>query len=262
VSPNTPKTNAPICEWVDPATLLVHPVYQRDLSKRSINLIRKIVNGWDWAKFKPPVVASTGEGFEVIDGQHTAIAAATHPAIEKIPVMVVTAHEVADRARAFVGHNTDRLNLSPAQLHYASVAAEDDDALTVHQVCKRAGVELVRYPPANGEWRPGQTLAVAAIRTLVARRGAMGARIVLQVLVEAGEAPMRANGIKAVEMLLYDPEYKSQVSASDLASTIAALGPRAIHDPRTFAATHNVPKWKGLASILFREARRGRRHGG
>ena len=150
LAPAEITTAAPTIEWVDPKTLLVDGEYQRHLSEASISLIRRIVAGWDWARFKPPVVARTEEGLEVIDGQHTATAAATHPAIELIPVIVVEAAAVADRARAFVGHNRDRLNVTKMQMHFSAVAAGDEDAMTVTQVCDRAGVKILRGPPGGG----------------------------------------------------------------------------------------------------------------
>lgn len=257
--PGVPPTEPPVFSWVDPKSLLVDEVYQRELSRGSVELIRKIVTRWDWARFKPPVVAEGPGGLEVIDGQHTAIAAATHGGIEKIPVMVVRAAEVSDRARAFVGHNRDRLTLSQVQIHYANVAAGDEDALTVQQVCERAGVKLLRYPPGNGEFKAGESLAIAAVRSLVNKRGAMRARVVLQVLAEAHCAPVRSDGIKAVDTLLHDAEYKGQVTAADLTTALTALGPQAERDARVFAAAHNVSAWKGLTVVLFKEARRGRR---
>lgn len=257
--PDTAAGAAPEFRWAFPGELLVDEVYQRSLSRGSIELIRKIVNGWDWNRFKPPIVAETDQGLEVIDGQHTAIAAATHPAIDKIPVMVVQAETIADRAKSFVGHNRDRLALSQVSIHYANVAAGDEDALTVQQVCERAGVTLLRFPPGNGEFKPGESLAIAAVRALVNRRGAMRARIVLQVLAEARCAPVRADGVKAVDTLLNDQEYKGQVEASDLTSALLRLGPDAEKEARIFAAAHNVPIWRGLAVTLFKEARRGRR---
>lgn len=45
----TPRA-LPIFAPVDPATLLVDAGYQRDLSRRSLALIRRIVVGWDWAR--------------------------------------------------------------------------------------------------------------------------------------------------------------------------------------------------------------------
>lgn len=86
----------------------------------------------------------------MIDGQHTAIAAASHPDIALIPVMVVEAVDQAERAGAFIGHNRDRLNITPMQMHYAAVAAGDEDALTVEQVCARAGVKILRLRADGG----------------------------------------------------------------------------------------------------------------
>lgn len=258
-APAAPSTEAPVFEWVAPATLLVDEAYQRALSRDSVGLIRKIVAGWDWNRFKPPVVAKTTEGYEVIDGQHTAIAAASNPNIPLIPVMIVTALEAKDRANAFVGHNRDRLALSQASIHYASVAAGDEDALTVQQVCERAGVKLLRYPPSGGEFKAAESVAFVAIRGLVNKRGAMRARVVLQVLAEAQCAPVRADGIKAIDHLLNDAEYKGQVEASDLTTALLNLGPEADREARIFAAAHSVQIWRGLTVILFKEARRGRR---
>lgn len=142
LTPSTPSSSGPIFEWVNPADLLVNEAYQRDLAERSIKLIRRIVQGWDWTKFKPPVCSLGDDGMEVIDGQHTAIAAATHPGIDKIPVMIVETETVHDRAAAFIGQNMDRLGVTKMQLHKAAVAAGDEDALTIEQVCSRAGVTL------------------------------------------------------------------------------------------------------------------------
>ena len=61
----------PMFDRLAPGDLLVDEAYQRDLSPRSLKLIRSIVERWDWLKFKPPVVALTDRGFEVVDGQHT-----------------------------------------------------------------------------------------------------------------------------------------------------------------------------------------------
>lgn len=253
------STTKPEFRWVDPSVLLVDENYQRHLSRSGVNLIEKIVEHWDWARFKPPVVAETEDGLEVIDGQHTATAAATHPRIETIPVMIVRAKELGDRAKAFVGHNRDRLMLSQVQIHFASVTAGDEDATTIQQVCDRVGVKLLRYPPGNGAFNPGETLAVAAIRSLVNRRFAAGARSVLQVLADANCAPVRADGIKAVEAILFDPEYRGQLSSADLTSCLLNMGPKAESEARVFAAAHNIPLWRALAVTLFREAKRGRR---
>ncbi|WP_374578317.1 hypothetical protein [Phenylobacterium sp.] len=260
VTPGMACAIRPRFEWTRPGELLVDEAYQRQISDRSLELIRKIVANWDWRRFKPPVVASTDAGLVVIDGQHTAIAAATHPEIDEIPVMIVVADDQAAQAKAFVGQNRDRLGITQMQIHFAAVAAGDEDALTIDQVCARAGVKILRCPPGNGAYRPGDTVAVHAIGALVNRRGAQKARIVLQALAEARCAPINAGQIKAVEMLLHDGEYRDHVEAGDVTSALMALGVGAAEqEAKVFAAAHNVPQWRALGIIIFRRARRGRR---
>jgi hypothetical protein len=247
----------PQFEWVDPSSLLIDGAYQRDLSRRSIVLIERIVANWDWSKFKPPVVARTEHGLEIIDGQHTAISAATHQDIGMIPVMVVDAPSQEDRARAFVGHNRDRITLSQIQIHYANVAAGDEDAVTIQQTCDRAGVKLLRYPPGNGEFKPGESLAIGALRSLISRRFALGARKVLSVISQARCAPVRSDHMKAVEELMYSPEYAGTIAPETITSILISLGNRAESLAKAYALQHGMPQWRALTIIIFKEAQRG-----
>lgn len=254
LTPTTPSTTGPIFEWVDPASLLVNETYQRDLSERSIKLIRRIITGWDWTKFKPPVCSLGDHGLEVIDGQHTAIGAASHPHVNQIPVMIVETANVEARASAFIGQNTDRLGITKMQLHRAAVAAGDEDALTIEQVCERSGVKLHMAKPHR--WKAGDSLAVGAIGGLIDRRGAMGARRVMELLVKAEAAPVTQSGLKAVEMILFDPEYADQ---DHLPDAIKALADTAEQQAATFAAAHRVAQWKALGIVWFRKCRKVRR---
>lgn len=259
-----PATPPPLVEWMLPSDLLVDEQYQRGLSPKSLDLIRRIVHGWDWRRFKPPIVAWTEAGFEVIDGQHTAIAAATHPTIEKIPVLVVEAAQVTDRAHAFVGHNKDRLNVSAMQLHHAMVAAGDEEAATVEQVCSRAGVNLVRSAYGGYAWKAGDTVAVEAIRKLVQVRGALAARQVLEALVRAGCAPVTAAQIKAADFLLTTDQYADQLepypqNVADLAQAIRQWGDGADKEARLFAKANCVPQWKALAVTWFSKTKKRRK---
>ena len=251
-------TSEPQLEWMAPVDLLIDARYQRDLSEKSLKLIRRIVEGWDWRRFKPPVVAWTERGFEIIDGQHTAIAAATHPQVRRIPVLVVEAAELQDRASAFIGHNRDRLTVAPVQLHHAAVAAGDEQALTVDQVCGRAGVTILRNVYGSRTYKPGETIAVGAISSLVGRRHAKGAREVLEVLVAAGCGPITANEIKAVELLMFDGDYAGQFEPDELAKAIQKLGDEAQREARVFVGAHSLPLWKGLAATWFKKTRKRR----
>ncbi|WP_313573579.1 DUF6551 family protein [Brevundimonas sp.] len=256
LTPSTPSSSGPIFEWVNPTDLLVNEAYQRDLAERSTKLIRRIVQGWDWTKFKPPVCSLGDDGMEVIDGQHTAIAAATHPHIDKIPVMIVETETVHDRAAAFIGQNMDRLGVTKMQLHKAAVAAGDEDALTIEQVCGRAGVTLHASRPHR--WKVGDSMAVAAVGALISRRHAAGARRVLDVLVQAEAAPVTANAIRAAEMILFDADY-ADADHDNLADTIRSLGSAAEREAATHALAHRIPVWRALGIVWFRKCRKKRR---
>lgn len=256
ITPNEIDGAEPIFEWIDPRKLLVDEAYQRNLSERSITLIRKIVSGWSWAKFKPPIVVQTDEGLEVVDGQHTAIGAASHPGIRKIPVMLVEAATLEERAGAFLGHNADRIAVTPLQMHHAAVLSGDETHLTIHQVCERAGVRIPRYLPAT---RPGDCVAVSTIKGLISRRGAMGARKVLEISARAKSTPVGAAEIRAVETLLHEPDYAGRVDPEDITTVLLGLGARAEEMAKAYAASHGVRLWQGMAAIIWRRCDNERR---
>lgn len=246
----------PEFEWVDPGVLLIDDGYQRNLSERSMKLVRKICAGWDWRRFKPPVCARTDRGLEVIDGQHTAIAACSHPDVTEIPVMVVVAASRSDRAQSFIGHNRDRLNITPMQMHFAAAAAGDEDAQDIDRVCERAGVKLLKATPGNGAWKAGETVAVKAIGALINRRGVVRAREVLEVLIKGQATPISTVQIRAVECLLHDDEYREDIDADGVVNAMLKLGFMADQEAAVFAATHKVPVFRALAIVLFRKGKR------
>lgn len=256
IDPALIGTEPPRFESMCPSDLLVDEHYQRSLSERSVRLIRKIVAEWDWRRFKPPVVAEVDGTFHLIDGQHTAIAAASHPHITNIPVMVVQAAEMADRARAFIGQNRDRIGVTGMQLHQAALAAADEDAQTIEQVCQRAGVTLLRMPPANGIFQPGETLAIATIRKLINLRGVVRARQTLEVLRDAKAAPISADLIKATSELLFAETYAGEISAEALTLLIRGLGAAAEKEAATVAMAKGLPRWRALVIVLFTKRRR------
>lgn len=247
---------------VDPKTLLVDEAYQRNLSEKSLRLIRKIIAEWDWRKYSPPVCAETTAGYELIDGQHTATAAASHPSLGHIPIMVVTADSQAERAQAFVSHNTDRLGMTAMQLHFAAVAGGVDKARQVQAVCSAAGVTILRVSPAGGAFKPRETVAVAAIGALIAKRGPERAAEILKIPAAADLGPIHAGLIKAVDHLLHAEEFGGQVAAPALVQALTASAATLPGEAAVFAATHKVPVWKATAAVLFRKTKERRRAAG
>ncbi len=246
----------PLLDRLAPSDLLVDDTYQRGLSRRSERLIRSIVEGWDWLKFKPPVVALTELGFEVVDGQHTAIAAACHPGIANIPVVVVDGTDLPRRARAFVSHAVDRLQTTPAQVWHAAVAGGDEAAIRVRDVLDGAGVKLLPHNAESDAYAPRSTVAIGAIRNLVGRRGVERAREVLAALAGAGLAPISADQIRAGEALLCDPDYAGDFDAERLTAAMRALTSEVAAEARALAAAKQIPAWRALTATLYRRAPR------
>lgn len=262
VIPRLPTTPMPHCKVVDPDSLFVDHSYQRHIGEKGLSQIRRVVEGFCWTRFKPPVCAySEYKGKQVLmvlDGQHTAIAAASNPHVTRIPVMIVDAPETASQAAAFVGQNTDRVNVTPLQLFHASLIARDEAALTVKQVCERAGVEILKTTPRY--YQPRQTVAVKTLHVLVDKHTAMGARQILEVVAGADFAPITGHQIRAAEYLMCDKDLKNRFDPEDLTKTMAEMFLSAEDEAKVFSHTHRVPFWKALGTVWYRRTKKRRMH--
>lgn len=243
---------------MNPADLSVDAAYQRDLSRKSISLIHKIITEWDWKRFKPPVVARVGDSWHVIDGQHTAIAAASHGGIGEIDVMVVEAEGGEARAKAFIGHNRDRVQITNTQLFFAAAAAGDEDALTTMQVCERAGATILKNPSPGRPYQAGEVVAVSALVKLVKSRSAMKARVVVETLVKAHVAPISAEMLRAVDMVLHGDGYAGELLPEDVTTAIMRLGPDIERKAIEIALAKKMQRWRAAAIVLFQNTRKRR----
>ncbi|WBU27639.1 hypothetical protein OOZ54_13295 [Rhodopseudomonas palustris] len=230
--------------WVAPTELLVDATYQRNLSERSIRLIRRMVENFAWNRVKPLIGVRVDRAIHIIDGQHTGIAAATLK-IPKVPVFVVAAGTVDERARAFVGHNTDRLVVSPFDIYQALLASGDEEAMDVANVCRRAGVRVRQISPSSSI-SPGDTAAVGRVRGLVARRGVQDARRVLQCLVSAKRAPISSAEITAADHIICVE--RKAIDLDVLAAVIRIDGTDGLLEAQAKAKKARSPIWKELAS--------------
>jgi hypothetical protein len=219
LEPNAVSGAVPECVMVDPSALYVEEQYQRNLADKSIKLIRRMVRTWNWAHMKPPICVRSGDKLFVVDGQHTAIAAASHPDIMEIPIMIVEAAEVKDRARAFVAHNRVRLGVTSTQIFFSELAAGDEIAVAVDQACTRAKVKILKTPPGHGIFNPGETMSAIQLKTIAAKKGVNALVRVLKILVECGRAPLKNTELSAVFAILYGSR-KMPVDDYDLVSVI------------------------------------------
>lgn len=244
----------PVIDWIAKSLIDVDQAYQRP---EDATRAEKIARSFSWSKFGAIVVVPKDGGrYSVIDGQHRAAAAKLHPLVDNLPAVIMPAVQgVAAEASSFIGLNADRKAVSGLELYHARLAAGDDDARTLADVVRRAGARVPKNP---GDYKPGDTVAVAAITAMIGRHGAMRARQYLEIMVRAEACPIQANQLKAVECLMSDPEFRGQVDGEDLTSAIKAMGAVAEHEAKRFAATHCVPLWKGLASTWFGKCKRRR----
>lgn len=240
------------CEWVAPTDLFIEEAYQRGLTVRSLGLIRKIVSGWDWTKYKPPICSLLPGGkLAVIDGQHTAIAAASHGEIGLIPVMITTAARLEKRAESFVAHNKDRLAMSSMQVFHAQLAAGDPVVMRAATWAHEVGGQVPRNPPQKGYERKGDIIPVAELTRFAKKHSKNVFQDIIAICVLSGHAPIGLAMLRSVEMILTQ-EYFAQTAKAGIEKIAVALG--SIESPdaasRVAAAETGQVRFRALAVMI------------
>lgn len=121
---------------------------------------------------------------------------------------------------------------------------------------------MLKYPPQMNSYRPGDCIAISTMRALVNRRFALGARRILEICVKAKLAPISADALKAVELILFDEAYAGTVDDEDLAVTLRGFGTltrRSVGlygEARRLTDDQGLPKWRALAIVLYRNTRK------
>jgi hypothetical protein len=65
---------------------------------------------------------------------------------------------------------------------------------------------------------------------------------------------------KAVETLLYDPDYAGTIEAEDITAALLHVPPDVIdQDAHVFAAVHRLPVWRALVVVLAKNTRKRRK---
>lgn len=154
----------PVFRWIETERLVIDPRYQREIGDRGRANIRRMIENFDWALFGVVTVTEAGENrYAVIDGQHRATAAHMHPAIPKVPCVIVEATE-ADQARTFIGINSAVVAMSPIQMFHAAETAGIADAAGAAVCAAAAGVIVMKYPVKRDQMKKGATLAAGTLR--------------------------------------------------------------------------------------------------
>lgn len=237
--------------WLGIRDLRIDRQYQRALTQTSRVLIRRMAEGWDWALCGPVTVAELPDGlYELIDGQHRATAAAT-AGLHRLPAVIVEARETADRARVFQRLNTARVAIGAGQVFRASLAAGEPEASTIAACAARAGSRLVLHNRMARDCEPGDTLAVAALRSVLHAHGEAVLERVLRAAVAAKVVPIRAGHLKVLAEL-----------ATEEAWGLDGLDPSALGDAlddeealkAADKAAAGGQRWRARAAAVFRAA--------
>lgn len=191
--------------WVAPSDLVISSEYQRALSGKSIRLIMRMARNWDWGKFKVLSLAPCADipgKYEVTDGQHSAIAAATNRNIPLMPGLLSTRTTLAEKAGSFLGINQDRIGLTPVAIFMAKLAAQDDDAISIYVAMSSTGCQLLEAPPKKGRYEVGDTFGIKSLETVYHMRGYEVLKRCLTILKGANSAPLNLITLKALAMVL------------------------------------------------------------
>lgn len=243
----------PVLDWISKDLIDADPLYQRPLDRARVDGILK---DFSWRAFGAIVVVQQANGrYHTPDGQHRLVAAKLHPRVTVVPAIIVKAEDVPAEAGIFVDINKNRKNVSTLELFFAQLAAGDDNALAVLNVCKEAGIRIPKHP---GDFKPNDSIAVAAISSLVSGYIAPRAVEFLKIAASGRFAPITAAQIRAIEYLRTDPEFRDQISGDDLATLLTASGNQFDGEAKRFAATHKVSMWKALANVWFKNCRKKR----
>lgn len=169
-------------ERVSIANLRVDKSYQRDITGSSAKNILRIAKNFNWNRFAPVIgVRLENETVAIIDGQHRTTAAKSL-GIESVPVYILDA-SYQEAAGAFAAINGVVTSISPCDLYFARIVAEDPEALELKKVLDSANVRIVRH--ANGH-AVGETRAVNVLFRAIKVYGAPLLTTILQCITETG----------------------------------------------------------------------------
>jgi hypothetical protein len=161
---------APQLQWIEVDLLVVDPAYQIDIGRRGATNVRDVAEEFEWSKFAPVIVAPVEGGrFAIVDGQHRSTVAILR-GLRTVPCQTVQADRTK-QAEAFAAVNGNVTKTTAQQLYHARLAADDEIADRLAQVCAAAGVEITRRAFKQSDAKVGQTQAVSALMRCLGRYG-------------------------------------------------------------------------------------------
>lgn len=227
----------------------IEDAYQRSLTPQSIRLIRQIIQTWDWDSYNLPTVEEQGDGtYLVVDGQHTAIAAFSHPRLAALLCKIKPPSNVASRAKTFVDLNTNRLAMSPFQIYHAQRVAGDPTAVAIWEAVKRAGGVIPRYQIQKGRAVAGHITALREMEAIYRKYGAESLERVVRIAVASGIVPISSVLFRAIRTTLEVKDLANR-SDADIVDAIKFIGNFEV-EARKAGAAETLPAYRGGAILI------------
>lgn len=226
--------------------LVVDDTYQRPITPQGRSNILRIIESFDWRKFAPVIVVPVDDGnYAIIDGQHRATAALMHPKVDLVPCMVIEA-TTQEAAACFAAINGAVTSMQLGQMFHARVASGEMFAVAISDLCRRAGVRILKAKAGADDYQVGDTLAVGSIEQMVKKHGESAVEIALTAITNGGNAGLlRADVIKAVTLCVVE-------NAASEETAIAVLGALSLREMLTAANRASIADKKPLWTHLHR----------
>lgn len=132
-------------QWID-KTLLDVPLGDKatQRSRRSEKTVKDKAENWDWVLCGAITVIEKSDGrYMVIDGgTRTEAAKSLNGSVPDMPCMVYSLAHISDRAKAFLGMNKYRTNVSAIDAHRNAVMARDPLAIKMNDIVVDCGYKV------------------------------------------------------------------------------------------------------------------------
>lgn len=238
----------PKLEWIDLSTLIVDHSYQREAHQLHA---QKILKAFRWAYFQAITVTPLENGkYAVIDGQHRIMAVRNHPSVERVPCVVVGPATVAEQAKGFVIMNEMHKRITPVEMYWAGLAAEDPEYLRIAHMLGRAGLDV--HTQSGGATPPRTTLAINTIRKVYRRHGEQYLEAALGAMVKAWPTTPNSSGatiIEASELIL---RTNADIVADQLSVVLGGFRPiDLLNRARVQAAENDTRVYPAMVNIIL-----------
>jgi uncharacterized protein YjiS (DUF1127 family) len=157
-----------LIRWIEIERLRVDLAYQREISKQGRKVIEAIAADFDWMKFGVLLIQPglTDGTFDVIDGQHRAIAAQLCGA-SRVPCLVEERMAPEAVAARFLAVNKVRSVVSGVALFKARLKSGDRRAKEIYDLVSLSDVQPLLYQPSTSLLKAPSTFAWSELERLV-----------------------------------------------------------------------------------------------